>query len=144
MNMKRTIVVAAALLASALSAHAAPVKKHPAPVKKHLSAHAAPVKKHLRVVNGRACHEIVITNKQDAVRYALGIFSGQIPLPQMDELRRCYPRTPDNENSDDSLIFSSPSPDEPPVAPAPGTYDTPYVAPTAPTPDNPNCGGGLC
>ena len=34
-----------------------------------------------------------------------------------------------------------PSPDPPPVAPAP---DTPYVPPTAPTPDNPNCGGGLC
>jgi hypothetical protein len=38
--------------------------------------------------------------------------------------------------------FSSPSPDVPmTVAPVP---DTPYVAPTAPTPDNPNCGGGLC
>jgi hypothetical protein len=38
--------------------------------------------------------------------------------------------------------FSSPSPDVPmTVAPVP---DAPYVAPTAPTPDNPNCGGGLC
>jgi hypothetical protein len=37
--------------------------------------------------------------------------------------------------------FPSPSADPPPVAPAP---DAPYVAPTAPTPDNPNCGGGLC
>jgi len=40
--MKRVIVVTAVLLASALSAHAAPVKKH------------------LRVVNGRSCHEILI------------------------------------------------------------------------------------
>jgi hypothetical protein len=71
--MKRIIVVTAALLASALSAHAAPVKKH------------------LRVVNGRPCHEIVLT-KNDAVRYALGIASGQSPLPQWDEIRRCAPR----------------------------------------------------
>src|ERR1700689_3689625 len=42
-SMKRIIVVTAALLASALSAHAAPVKQP------------------LRVVNGRACHEIVLT-----------------------------------------------------------------------------------
>jgi hypothetical protein len=80
--MKRTIVVTVALLASALSAHAAPVKKH------------------LRVANGRACHRIVVT-KDNAVSYALGIASGQIPLPQMDELRRCYPRTRDNAGSDE-------------------------------------------
>jgi hypothetical protein len=71
--VKRVIVLSAALLASALSAHAAPVKKH------------------LRVVNGRACHEIVLT-KNDAVRYALGIASGESPLPQWDEIRRCAPR----------------------------------------------------
>ena len=70
--MKRAIVVTAALLASALSAHAAPVKKHP------------------RVVNGRACHRIVVAG-DDAVRYALGIASGQIPLPPMAEFQRCYP-----------------------------------------------------
>ena len=90
--MKRTIVVTAALLASALSAHAAPVKKH------------------LRVVNGPACHKIVVT-KDNAVSYALGIASGQIPLPQMDELRRCYPRTRDNEGSDEvnrNLILGIP------------------------------------
>jgi hypothetical protein len=81
--MKRTILVTAALLASALSAHAAPVKKHP------------------RVANGAPCHKIVITKQSDAVRYALGIYSGQIPLPQMDEYRRCYPRTRDNYNSDE-------------------------------------------
>jgi len=81
--MKRAVVVTVALLASALSAHAAPVKKH------------------LRVVNGGACHKIVITTKDEAVRYALGIASGQIPLPQMDELRRCYPRTRDNAGSDE-------------------------------------------
>jgi hypothetical protein len=34
-----------------------------------------------------------------------------------------------------------PSSDVPAAAPAP---DTSYVAPAAPTPDNPNCGGGLC
>ena len=80
--MKRVIVVTAALLASVLSAHAAPVKKH------------------LRVANGRACHEIVLT-KNDAVRYALGVASGESPLPQWDEIRRCAPRTRDNENSDE-------------------------------------------
>lgn len=71
--VKRVIVVTAALLASALSAHAAPVKKH------------------MRVVHGRACHEIVLT-KNDAVRYALGVASGESPLPQWDEIRRCAPR----------------------------------------------------
>jgi hypothetical protein len=41
-----------------------------------------------------------------------------------------------------SFDFSSPSSDVPmTVAPVP---DAPYVAPVAPTPDNPNCGGGLC
>jgi hypothetical protein len=90
--VKRTIVVTAALLASALSAHTAPVKKH------------------LRVVNGGPCHKIVVT-KDNAVSYALGIASGQIPLPQMDELRRCYPRTRDNEGSDEvnrNLILGIP------------------------------------
>jgi hypothetical protein len=81
--MKLAMVVAAALLASALSAHAAPVKKHP------------------RVVNGRSCHKIVITKQNDAMRYALALYSGQIPLPQMDEFRRCYPRTRDNAGSDE-------------------------------------------
>jgi hypothetical protein len=80
--VKRTIVVIAALLASALSVHAAPVQKH------------------LQVVNGRPCHKILLTG-DNAVSYALGIASGQIPLPQMDELRRCYPRTRDNEGSDE-------------------------------------------
>jgi hypothetical protein len=90
--MKRTFVVAVALMAGALSAHAAPVKKH------------------LRVVNGPPCHRIVVT-KDNAVSYALGIASGQIPLPQMDELRRCYPRTRDNEGSDEvnrNLILGIP------------------------------------
>jgi hypothetical protein len=71
--MKPTIVVTAALLASALSAHATPVKKHP------------------RVVNERPCHKVLLTG-DDAVRYAMGVASGQIALPQMDEIRRCYPR----------------------------------------------------
>jgi hypothetical protein len=80
--MKRTIVVTAALLASALSAHAAPVNNK------------------LRVANGRPCHRIVIT-KDNAVSYALGIANGQIAVPRMDDLRRCYPRTRDNEGSDE-------------------------------------------
>jgi hypothetical protein len=80
--MKRTIVVTAAPLASALSAYAAPVQKH------------------LRVVNGRACHQIFLTG-DNAANYALGIASGQIALPQMDEIRRCAPRTRDNEGSDE-------------------------------------------
>jgi hypothetical protein len=66
--MKRTILIAAALLASALSVHAAPVKKH------------------LRVVHGRACHETVLMG-DDAVRYALGIFNGTVPFPRLE----CYP-----------------------------------------------------
>jgi hypothetical protein len=81
--MKRTVVVTAALLASALSAHAAPAGKHP------------------RVANGSSCHRIVITNKADAVAYALGMYSGQIALPQMDDYRRCYPRTRDNAGWDE-------------------------------------------
>jgi hypothetical protein len=80
--MKRTIVVTVALLASALSAHAAPVQKH------------------LRDVNGRSCHRIFLTG-DNAVNYALGIASGQVTLPSMDEFRRCYPRTRDNEGSDE-------------------------------------------
>ena len=80
--MKRTILVTVALLASALSAHAAPVKKH------------------LQVANGAACHRIVVTGN-DAVAYAMGIASGQIAIPKMDDLRRCYPRTRDNANSDE-------------------------------------------
>jgi hypothetical protein len=71
--MKRTIVVTVALLATALSAHAASPKKH------------------LRVANGRACHEVVLS-KNDAVNYALGIASGQSALPQWDAIRRCAPR----------------------------------------------------
>jgi hypothetical protein len=76
--VKRAIVVTVALLASVLSAHAAPVKKH------------------LRVANGRACHEVVL-NKNDAVRYAMGIVSGQSALPQWDEIRRCAPRVSNEE-----------------------------------------------
>ena len=80
--MKRAIVVAVALLASALGAQAAPVKQR------------------VWVAHGTVCHETVL-GRQDAVNYAMGIASGQIPLPQMDELRRCYPRTRDNANSDE-------------------------------------------
>jgi hypothetical protein len=76
--MKRTIVVTAALLASVLSAHAAPVKKH------------------LRVANGRGCHEVVL-GRDAAVRYALGIASGQSQLPQWDAIRRCAPRVSNEE-----------------------------------------------
>jgi hypothetical protein len=76
--VKRAIVVTVALLASVLSAHAAPVKKR------------------LRVANGRACHEVVL-NKNDAVRYAMGIVSGQSALPQWDEIRRCAPRVSNEE-----------------------------------------------
>ncbi len=71
--MKRVVVVAAVLLASALSAHAAPVKKH------------------LRVVNGRSCHEVVVKGA-DAVNYAMGIASGAIPLPSVARMRQCYTR----------------------------------------------------
>ena len=71
--MKRTIVVTAALLASALSAHAAPVKKH------------------LRVVNGSSCHETLIT-RDNAMSYALGIFSGTISLPSVARMKQCYTR----------------------------------------------------
>jgi hypothetical protein len=84
--MKRVIVVTAALLASALCAHAAPANKR------------------LRGVNGCPYHKIVITKQSDAIRYALGIYSGQIPMMRMDDIRRCYPRGPDNENSDRRLI----------------------------------------
>jgi hypothetical protein len=71
--MKRVIVVTAALLASALGAHAAPANKH------------------LRVANGRACHETVLTGA-DAVNYALGIASGTIALPSVARMRQCYTR----------------------------------------------------
>ena len=71
--MKRTIVVAAVLLASALSAHAAPAKKH------------------LRVANGRACHEILIT-KANVMSYVWGLYSGTIPLPSVARMQQCYTR----------------------------------------------------
>jgi hypothetical protein len=76
--MKRAIVVTAVLLASALSAHAAPVKKH------------------LRVANGRACHEIVLT-KNEAVSWALGIAGGQIPLPSVARMKQCF--TPESQEA---------------------------------------------
>jgi len=69
--VKRVIVVTAALLASALSAHAAPAKKH------------------LRVVNGRACHEILIT-RDNSMSYVWGIYGGTIPLPSVQRMRQCY------------------------------------------------------
>jgi hypothetical protein len=69
--MKCAILVTAALLASALSAHATPIKKHP------------------RVANGRACHEIVL-KKNEAVNWALGIASGQIPLPSVARMKQCF------------------------------------------------------
>jgi hypothetical protein len=47
--MKHAIIVVAALLASALSAHAAPVKKH------------------LRVVSGQACHDILCHSRSRKV-----------------------------------------------------------------------------
>ena len=71
--MKRVIAVAALFLASALSAHAATTKNH------------------LRVVNGRACHEILIT-KDNALSYAWGIYSGTIPLPSVVRMQQCYTR----------------------------------------------------
>jgi hypothetical protein len=71
--MKRAMVVTAVLLASALSAHAAPVKKH------------------LRVVNGRSCHETLIT-RDNAMSYALGTFSGTIPLPSVTRMKQCFTR----------------------------------------------------
>jgi hypothetical protein len=76
--MKRAIVVAVALLASALSAQAAPVKAQ------------------VRVAYGAACHETVLTG-QNAVNYAMGIASGQIALPSMDTIRRCAPRVSNEE-----------------------------------------------
>jgi hypothetical protein len=80
--MKGTIVVAAALLASALSAHAAPIKKH------------------LRVVNGRACHDTLLTG-DNAVSYGLGIANGQVALPRKD----CYPRSRKaNEESESDML----------------------------------------
>ena len=69
--MKRAIVVTAALLASALSAHAAPIKKH------------------VRVAHGRACHETVLKGN-DAVNYALGIASGTIALPSVARMKQCF------------------------------------------------------
>jgi hypothetical protein len=90
--MKRTILIAAALLASALSANAAPVKKHQ------------------RVVHGRACHETVLTG-DDAVRYALGIFNGTAPFPRLE----CYPvaRAGGSRQAPPSYD-PGPSPDSPP------------------------------
>jgi hypothetical protein len=80
--MKRTIVVLAVLLASALSAHAAPVKKH------------------LRVANGRACHDILLAG-DNAVSYGLGSASGQVPLPRKD----CYHRSREtNEESESDML----------------------------------------
>ena len=80
--MQRMIIVTAALLASALGAHAA-------------------VKHHRWVVNGHVCHETVVTGKSDAIAYALAIASGEAAIPRMDEVRRCAPRNPDNYDSDE-------------------------------------------
>lgn len=95
--MKRIIVVAAALLATALSTHAAPVKKYS------------------RVVHGRVCHEIALT-KNDVVAYALGIASGQNPFPQMERLIQCAPRSRQAASSHDSAAVydAGPSTDSSP------------------------------
>lgn len=85
--MKRVIVVTAVLLASALSAHAAPVKKH------------------LRVVNGSACHETLIT-RDNAMSYALGTFSGAIPLPSVARMQQCFTR-----ESPEAFARDNPHPD---------------------------------
>ena len=85
--MKRVIVVTAVLLASALSAHAAPVKKH------------------LRVVNGRSCHETLIT-RDNAMSYALGTFSGAIPLPSVQRMKQCFTR-----ESPEAFARDNPHPD---------------------------------
>jgi hypothetical protein len=76
--MKRAIVVAVALLASALGAQAAPVKQR------------------VWVAHGAVCHETVL-GRQDAMNYAMGIASGQIALPSMDTIRRCAPRISNEE-----------------------------------------------
>jgi hypothetical protein len=76
--MKRAIVVTVALLASALSAHAAPAKKH------------------VRVAHGAACHETVL-GRDAAIAYAMGIASGQSAIPSMDTVRRCAPRVSNEE-----------------------------------------------
>ena len=85
--MTRVIVVTAVLLASALSAHAAPVKKH------------------LPVVDGRSCHEIVL-GKDDAVSYALGIASGAISLPSVPRMKQCFTR-----ESPEAFARDNPHPD---------------------------------
>jgi hypothetical protein len=85
--MKRAIVVTAILLASALSAHATPVKKH------------------LRVVNRGACHETLIT-RDNAMSYALGTFSGAIPLPSVARMQQCYTRV-----SPEAYARDNPNPD---------------------------------
>jgi hypothetical protein len=67
--MKRVIVVAAALLASALSAHAAPVKKH------------------LRVANRPECHATTITTGLQ-----LPVALHQDSTGQWRISTECYPR----------------------------------------------------
>jgi hypothetical protein len=86
-TMKRTIVVTAALLAGALSAHAAPVRKH------------------LPVANGRACHETLIT-RDNAMSYALGTFSGAIALPSVARMKQCFTR-----ESPEAFARDNPHPD---------------------------------
>jgi hypothetical protein len=85
--MKRVIVITAVLLASALSAHAAPAKKHP------------------RVANGRACHEILIT-RDNAMGYVWGIYSGTNPWPSVQRMQQCY-----TEESADAFARDNPHPE---------------------------------
>ena len=100
-TMKRVIVVAAVLLASAQSAYAAPVKKH------------------VRVVNGRPCHEILIT-KDNAISYAWRIYSGTIPLPSVSRMQQCYTRVSPEAFARGSLQAApsyEPGPSPPPAGP---------------------------
>jgi hypothetical protein len=85
--MKRAIVVTAVLLASALSAHAAPVKQH------------------LQVVHGGSCHETLIT-RDNAMSYAMGIASGAISLPSVSRMKQCYTRV-----SPEAFARDNPNPD---------------------------------
>ncbi len=85
--MTRIIFVTAVLLASALGAHAAPVKNH------------------VRVVNRSSCHETLIT-RANAMSYAMGIFSGAISLPSVSRMKQCYTRV-----SPEAFARDNPNPD---------------------------------
>jgi hypothetical protein len=130
-TMKRIIITAAVLLGTGLTAQAGPVASYHDLIRPH----GHPRSDAIHEADLDFCYQ-----QTGQSRYSL-----DGPAFKKCMLGRGYRfewQRAGGSGGGSSGFDSSPSPDVPmTMAPVP---DAPYVAPTAPTPDNPNCGGGLC